>query len=529
MQGLNSSASIWTSLLAAATAESNQPRHKVEISWLRQQSPSAGFAVVDTGIVGRDLVKGVDSTAVTKPDIFVFEDETDNVLSIEYEQEVKEPLGGIIYGQADIVLSNTDLRYTPNFDATIGTAIKPNRPLRVAVGYYLRELGLSQLVNVFKGLSETPREDKTSRTVEIHALDYVSFIRDKKLETSIYQNMRTDEILSDILVNQLGFSSDQFVLDRGLNTIDFAWFTRDETAGMRIKKLVQAEDGVFYQDEHGVLRFENRRHFGTAPHNASVHTIHASDILQWEELERTQVINACRVKGGVRQEQEVQEIWRLGESVEIPAGGSATIWAHFENPVTSITTPVASVDFFANTESDETGSDVSSKITVSVTSFTDAAKLIITNGSGARAYITFFKLRGTPALVVSEIEELYQDEGSIDQYGRHELVVENDFIDTSDFAYYLARAIVRKFRIPRRRVKLTIRAVPQLQVGDFVTVQDNDLGSTIQMRILKVSGAMVPGEFVQQLVLREITESETDSWAIVGEATVGNENEAVSF
>ena len=143
--------------------------------------------------------------------------------------------------------------------------------------------------------------------------------------------------------------------------------------------------------------------------------------------------------------------------------------------------------------------------------------------------MTFLRLRGTPAIVTQEIRQIFQDDDSVNTYDEQQLEVQNDFVASSSFAYYLARAIVRKYKDPLKRVVITVRGIPQLQLKDKVTVYDRDLATDKDYRIMKIVGAMQPGEFEQRLYLREVTAGEADSWAIVGTTAVASETEFVGF
>lgn len=482
MQGNNSSLNEWTALLTESTADTNQPRHNLKVAWTRDQSNADYFTIGASVIGGPDLIKGSDDTAITKTELFTFFDESDRLLRIEYERGVSDivngvdvgMIGGISYNLCDVILDNTDGRFTFGKNSTIGTALIANRPTIVNLGYYLSSKSFSKLVPVFKGLSNTPQEDKLARTVGFHCSDYIATINDAQMAVAMYVDKRTDEIIKDILL-RLGFSSDQFALDEGLNTISYAWFDDTVKAGDRIRQIVESEGGHFYQDELGVIRFETRRHYGTAPHNTVVHTIHKNDIFSWSELESQRIVNRCTVIGNPRTVQSSQEVWRQSQVIQLDNGEVKTVWADFENPVTGTSTPVSGTDFIANTAEDGSGTDISSSVSLTVTTFAKSAKIEITNSSGVIAYITFLRLNGTPAIVQSPIKEVYEDADSINRYGRRELTIESDFIDDESYSYYLARAIVRKHKERRRQVEVMINAVPHLQVKDYVTIFDPDL------------------------------------------------------
>lgn len=517
-----SSESIWTAWESMCTAVVRKLKHVLRISWTRGKDTSVDFAVVGTSVVGGiDIIKGLES-AVTHPDYFDYFDESEYALRMEYDRWVDEPQAGIALCLADILLDNTDLRFTPNQDSTIGTAILPNRPLKADIGFEV--LSQSKTVPVFKGLTKTPTENKGRRTLAIPCIDYIKYMDEYPLEKAIYTNQRADQIIEDILTT-VGFSTEQYVLDEGLNIIGFAWFEKGETAGARIRKLCEAEEGYFYQDEMGMLRFENRRHYRLSPHAISQHTFQPDDILHWEDLQSAEIINKCIVRADPREVQPTQEIWRHGIVEELDHGEVRTVWANFEDPVSSFTDPlVATTDYVANTKEDGTGEDITSDITVVLTTFTKDAKLVITNASGGKAFLTLLRIRGTPATITSEIVESYDDSDSQEKYGRHQIEIRNDFIDDRSFAYYLARAIVEKYKESPKRLRLTVRGCPHFQLKDKVTVIHQDQSNLdLDYRIMRIRGILAPGEFRQILDLRRITDEESDCWAIVGTSTVGGD------
>jgi len=498
------------------TATVRKLKYVLKVSWLRNTSAGV-FGIVGTSVVdGEDFVKGLISS-VTPSDAFEYSDESENVMSISYDRVLIEPMGGLAMAILDVKLSNMDKRYTPEANATIGTAILPNRPTHAKIGFEVLSIG--KMVDVFKGLSLMPEESKEQRTVDITCYDYVRFLNEYPLESTIYQNQRSDEIIESILTD-VGLGSAQYTLDLGKNTIAFAWFEKGQTAGERIKKICEAEDAVFYQDENGILRFENRNHYGQSPYNSPIWDIEPSHIISWAEDKGSKIINRVLVKATPRTvKDEVIEVWRNGIEEQIDGSGSKTIWAQFENPVTELTTPAQDIDFKAYTATAGGGTDISSDITVTATLFTTTVKLVIDNANANPAYLNLLRLRGKGALPTSEITRVAYDQSSIDKYGEQQFELNNDFIDDEDFAEYMANSIITKYSDHKRRIKLVVQGVPQLQLRDMVRVKDQDLGTYKNYRVMRIVGKLDTG-FTQDLYLREVTDDEYDNYATVGTSLV---------
>jgi hypothetical protein len=519
MQGSGlSSASIWTVYDTECTASTRQPVYDLKVAWTRVKDTSLDYAIVGTSIVGgTDIIDGQPAT-ITAMDYFYYYDEAQRTVMLTYERVREEPLGGVSYAMGDVVLDNTTNRFTWGVSDTIGTALKPRRPCKIFMG--LRVLSQDKNIPVLYGLTGNMIEDKVTSRYSFQVYDYLNYINEYVLGSQeIYTNQRADEIIADLLTT-MGFNANQYSLDEGLNVIGYAWFDKGTRAGDAIRKLCEAEEGHFYQDEHGVLRFENRRHYLTSPHTTSQWTINAEDILMWEEDKTVPIINSCTVTAKPRSVQPTQEIWRDGIVEEVNKGEAKEIWANFENPSSDITAITATTDYIANTKSDGSGTDITSKVSISVDEFATSAKLTITNSYGGIAYLTLLRLRGTPAVVTSEIEQTYSDADSIEDYGTKELKIDNDFIDDDSFAYYMARAIVRKYKSQLRRIRITVPGLPQLQISDKVYVEDRDTATKAYYRVMKIRTRMSPGQFLQTLTLREITAEEADTPAIVGTSTV---------
>lgn len=507
MQGRgNSSESIWTPFDSMTTATVRYTRAKVLVAWTRVAS-AVNYATVGVSVVnGTDIVKGEGDIGINEVDRFDYFDETDKVIRLEYERHLVEPLGGFSMGMADILLDNTDLRFTPNYNNTIGTALRPNRPLKVFVGFFVR--GQEKLIPIIEGLTLQPQENKMNRTVKVTAYDYLKWLNEKPQETAIYQDQRSDEIIADIL-SRAGVGNSNYILDQGLNTVGFAWFEKGQTAGDRIKQICEAEEAIFYQDESGVMRFENRDKYAQNPFNQVVWTIDPDDIVEWQGSESSQIINRVIVTGKPRSVKAEAEVWRDGVAELIPGNSTVEIWASFQDPVSGLTSPVSGTDYTASANQDGSGADLTANISILTTQFTTAAKMEITNSSATPAYLSLLRIRGTPATVDYEIQEVFQDTTSITDFNEQQQTIDNPFIDSSKFAASIAKGVVRRNKNPSSVLILKVRGIPQIQLRDQVRVKDPDTNMYTNYRVIGIQGVLDQGGFVQTLRIRQVTDNES--------------------
>lgn len=498
------SEAIWTAFDNMTTAPTRVLKHSLQISWKRAENTSA-FAVVGTSVVnGVHIVQGL-SNVLTSLDAYEYFDNTARLVTLTYDRILQEPLGGISQAIMDIELDNTDDKFTPNQNSTIGTAILPKRPIHAQVGFLIQSQ--NKTIPVFKGLTLQPKQDETRRLVRFSCVDLVGYLYSMPMDSELYTAKRSDEIIQDILVT-LGFGSSQYVLDTGLNTIGYAWFDKTETAGERIRKVCEAEEAIFYADETGILRFENRNHYAVAPYNADVWDIDNEDIIAWEADESTPIYNNVTVKAKPRDVQATGVVWSDAIEEQVTgSGGTLEIWANFDDPVTEITNPVATTDYTAFTGAGGTGSNITGDQVVVVEVFATAVKITLTNNNASTAYYNFLQLRGKEATVVGDITATDTDTASIDKYDKQNLVVENDFIQTRTFATTLAGSLIDKYKEPSYKVVLTVQGIPQIQLRDYVRVERLD-GALTNYRVMRIQGYLQNGYFSQKLYLREINANE---------------------
>lgn len=470
--------SVQTPIQAVITAATRQLNVTMLASWLKVADLSVSYATIGvSSINGVDLIQG-ESAVITNADLFAYMDESAYVMRFDYDRKVTEPLGGTSFAIADFLLDNISGRFTPNKNATIGTAIEARRPVKASIG--LSGNGTFRSRQIIVGLTaDRPRTSRGEQTTEVQVFDYITFIDNQTIAAAIYENQRSDQIIADILTT-LGFGSSQYALDTGINTIPFAWFDKGMSAGKRIRLLCEAEEAHFYQDENGILRFENRNHYDNFPHQTVQHTIDPGDVLFDEQDDSTKIINRAIVIAKPRTVDSIATtIWTSSEvPIEIAAGATTTIWAAFYDdqagqtplPIKEITTPAENTDYEANTASDGSGSDVSADIDVTVTNFVESAKIEVTNNNAGTVYVTLLQLRGKAARVSQAIQAIAEDTGSINKFEAQEFVVSNDLIQTPSVAQTIADNLVAKYANPLSRRKVKIPGIPHLQLKDLVAV-----------------------------------------------------------
>jgi len=88
--------SISTAFDSVTTANARSLIFQFYVSWLRRVTDYS-FGIVGTSKVNNALVRG-ETTVLTPIDAFDFTNETDQVINLEYDRFIQEPLGGISFG-----------------------------------------------------------------------------------------------------------------------------------------------------------------------------------------------------------------------------------------------------------------------------------------------------------------------------------------------------------------------------------------------------------------------------------------------
>lgn len=522
---IEGSSSISASPSTVQRIESN-PSRKVFgdllVSWKRSLEGAFRYFTIGVSTIGgNDPIKGEGGTP-SEWNRYQYFDESEYVMEMDWERQLKMPTGGITVALADGTLSNTSGRFTPRYMGGSGelfTAILPKRPFIINAGFNYDGIDnpISQFVGVF---TRQPEVDYRNKTLSWQGADFNDFLSDKFVDdTAMYTGQRTDQLLEIILQDSLGLATSQYELDTGINNIPFALFERGDKYVDIIDELVQAEYGHFYQDEEGVLRFENRQHWSGSPHTDVSRDIFTAQVIDARAPNDDHIINVVEVKAGSRKKEPEQTIYKLNtfDSIQVDASSTKELFVDFEDPILSLTTPTSSgtTSFYkANSEPDGLGTDMTASITITrVDAFAKAAKFTFNNSSPSTVYITQLNVTGRPAKIQKEIYFRDQDDSSVTAFDEKVYSIENKYIQEDTWAQSLARLILDDFSSPENLQNITIRAIPALKLGDLITWQ----GRYWRIFGIKTILSMSQG-FLQELTLLQRT---VTSYFRIGISTIG--------
>lgn len=511
------------SVSAAFTAEEADDvrsiAHSLLVSWKKFSTLGNRTFTIGTSLIGGNDIIGANPGAIGSPGNYKYFDESDYVLGLGWEQGLKMPVGGLNKGLVEAELDNTSGRFTPRYmggTSELFTAILPRRPLIINAGFDFD--GIDQTVPQFAGiLNYAPEIRVRDRSIKLKGADYVDFFQDKYMDSfAMFTGQRTDQILGG-LFQQLGMSTAQYDLDTGINTIPFSLLESGTRFSDAIDKLVEAENGQLYQDEEGIFRFENRQHWDSSPHNSISKILLTGQVLDAEAPNTDHLINVVEVKGVQYHKQPLAPIMDFSQATQILANSTVELFFDYGFPVLSVITPTiggADSYYLANIEEDESGTDVTSSVSVkNISNFSTTSKITFQNNSASNLFLTRVVISGRSAQKIGDIYARVQDDSSVTAFEERGFMLENEFIQDQTWANSLGQVIVNDFSQPENIQKLTTRAIPELQLGDLVSWQGR------YWRIFNIASTLNPSVgFVQELT---VVQRNIQSYFRIGISTIG--------
>lgn len=489
--------------------------HNLQVSWKKETNLGSRTFTIGVSTVGGGDVIGVNPSSIGTPGVYRYFDESDYVTSLAWDRTLNVPTGGVSKGLGEARLDNTSGRFTPRYmggSSELYTAILPRRPAIIGAGFSIS--GVDITIPQFSGIfSKQPVVDKRQGDVHVQMADYIDFFENRYVdETAMFTGMRSDQIIESMLVNQLGLATADYLLDTGIQNIPFLIAPAGKKFLNLINELVQAEAGYFFQDESGRFRFENRQHWDNAPYNTVIQSIYTSDVLEARTPTDDHIINVVEVKANPRVKQALGTIFTLSGTKELTIGDNE-VFVDFEDPVLAANAP----SITANSLQDGSGTNVSASIVQKSRSlFAQSAKYVLTNNSGAAAYITSMTIQGRTAVERYPDKGIYyraQDDSSVTAYEERVLSIDNEYIQDETWAMSLSTLILSQFSDPESVQTIVIRAKPHLQLGDLVSWQGRS------WRIFDIKSTLDPSVgYIQELKLMYRT---VQTYFRIGVSTIG--------
>lgn len=440
----------------------------VRISFTKEFDDDVTFFVLDSSqLNGVDILGSSEDNPIQAWDLYEYSDYSDRIQFMSWNRSLEFPFS-VVSARADFALSNTDDFFTPGSGSPIDTYVLPKRPVRLLAGF--NNILIPQFVGLTQGM---PEISTTPKLATFTALDFLTQIYDMPIRNTIaMQDAYTGEVLENIF-QQFGLAPDQYDIPKGRNRIPFLFFERDQVlAGDVIRKLMQAEMGMLWLSETGIIVFRPRLEQPTTP----VYYYDETNIVDIKTSGDTQIINQVNTNAELRAVQEYQPVYIKTEGSQlnvVPAGSTYLFKAELQDPCLTVEPPVPGeaegVSWFVAKLPD--GTIVDSGVTVdSYELKTNSFDIVFENSNGFDVDIAELYLWGQPAKIYNRIEPTFDYEPSQKKYEIQKIDIENNFIQEQDQAASLALTILNEYSEYAAILEMEVKGNPAQQLGDVVDV-----------------------------------------------------------
>ena len=394
-------------------------------------------------------------------------------------------------------------RYDPyNMDGPLYQHVLPGKKFRLIVRDEVNQVNYPIMVGRIDDIR--PNFGIVS-TVTITGVNGIDDLQNITVKTDqVYTSKTFDEAITKTL--QQANWKDGMRIDSDISAQLPYWWLSGDTAFDELSDLTNSSRGLFFVSYDGYATY-----YSNINSMESVASYVDTDALlsygiriptPWEAIK-----NYVRVYAKARRA-STGTLWTLQSKPYIGAGSSITIWAEGASvngdtvPALSVTTPVATTDYTANSSEDGSGTNITANISITMTNYATTQKLVISNTGGVNGYLTLMQLRGTS--ITSDEYTYYEtnDTDSITTYKQRELVVKTNWIQSINDAEDYANTITSLLAEPKKFPRFVVRAKPQKQfapdIFDIVSVdfQSKQLTGDFRVGYIEHNWVITNGDIV---------------------------------
>lgn len=292
------------------------------------------------------------------------------------------------------------------------------------------------------------------------------------------------------------------------------------------RNIERDENGLFYQDQDGLWRFEAKGHRAAAPHDAAKCVFYGDyatnglgfNNLKWVSGEDdVKNLIAVAVQRSEPDPLNPVEVWRCAEAdvvdlgtatstVELAAGESIVLYMESQefDTVDTLISPAGTTDYKANAAANGSGTDKTAFLAVALAypfygSYGKGAKITLTNSDAAAIFVTRLRVRGDGYRLQPRTSVLAEDTTSQSTYHTHTHKVDAELLVRRDEAQTLADDIKTKEANPRamvqielgRATKQTLTKILSLKISDRITLNYSPMGLNEDFYVNKIEYSML--------------------------------------
>lgn len=393
-------------------------------------------------------------------------------------------------------IENADGEWTPeNGGSGISGLMKPGIPVRVKATHnaVTNTLWTGYMLSFVNWWEAGPLAG-----VNVSCRDIADYLRRYGSVNVLSSTTRDTDGGITAILDAVGIAAGLRSLDDGLHAMPFH-FVASQGAITAIMDCVYSEmGGLFWINKSGQLRFESRasRLGLTVDRTWGDGTNIFPERVQYESRV-DDLISTMEVQATIFQSDQLeQEVLRFNrgshnnpaDSFALTAGQIFEADYHYAAPVLTLTTPVASQDYLANSAIDGSGTDKTSALTVTVTDKGGRATIRLVNTDAATIYVTAFRLRATVETFLNDRPIFVAAKSIPGQPSDQSATIQIPWADeTGQVAQNYCVASLRTHRYPIPRLTLSFglqrhddiaASLLAAEIGDLVLYKDTGLGAT---------------------------------------------------
>jgi len=419
---------------------------------------------------------------------FTGEDEyiTDDVIEADwsYGRDYASQLtGNSTAGTCRILLKNNTGKYNSfNTASSLYGSLLPGRRVQI-----LMETDGGESV-MWQGFLETIQPQPTIHRVhraELRATGPFGLISQRKVNVPMQTSVTTGNAVG-VLLNEIGWPGVDRDIDTGVVTMTRWWTGGEITTVTALRSIEDTEGGFIRENKLGQIAFENRSHRTSSPHDTSQVTFSDAagnykyfSIGQADPIK--EIFNIIEADVRFFTVGAVEVLWTSPDAPAIPKEETKSYWANFPNSdsvknavaVDAWTTPVAGVDWSANTAADGGGGNLTAFVDLVVTKKDTEMEFAFTNNhTVVAAYITPFQARGTPVTEDDTVTVKSTSPTSQAKYGERTYPIENHFLPDIATAETYTDYIRDKYKDPIPIIFLEYSAFTNTDLMEEARIRD---------------------------------------------------------
>jgi len=424
----------------------------------------------------------------------------------------------------------------------IGCRVRITDPATATI--WTRFIGRIDAIDPIPGL-------KGERIVNVMAVDWLDEAARFSIPADIGEqvNQSWDGILTAI-VAEVPVAPTATNYDSGTESYPYALDTSAnarQKALSEFKKLADSEAGFIFLTAAGTLRAENRHVRMT--NVTSVWTLTGTE---YQALElpstRDDIINTVRVTTHpkVVDATATHIVYRQANVIEFAAGQTKLLLGPYRDDdtgetigATDVQPLVAGVDFTANTNSDGSGTDVSTDVSIVQTFGPSGAKFNVTNNGAVQAYLTSLVLTGKRILDHGTNTLEATDATSITTHGEHAVDFDMSYQANDNVGQGAADYLLAKFKDPLAqartitvigRTSALLTQILTRDISDRITLSETVTGVSDDFFINGMELVVKPSGHVQATyILTPAQDPFAGLYWILGTSTLGTNTTPAPF